>query len=192
MLQVFLSYLVLYGLQTNVILSNGSGALEFQREKMYRSFRYLNTLFLIIEICIISFAYYFLKTYLLSQFDLHFIGFTIVVFLSGLLNLVVSSIWRKSSNFKYYLYESSYSYAFDLVFVVSVVFMLDINVSILNFVMQVVAVMIVIMVMNAIIGFFVRSFNRGYLNVNFRNVSSRLFLLAIISILIYYAGFLVA
>lgn len=192
MLQVFLSYLVLYGLQTNVILSNGSGALEFQREKMYRSFRYLNTLFLIIEICIISFAYYFLETYLLSQFDLHFIGFTIVVFLSGLLNLVVSSIWRKSSNFKYYLYESSYSYAFDLVFVVSVVFMLDINVSILNFVMQVVAVMIVIMVMNAIIGFFVRSFNRGYLNVNFRNVSSRLFLLAIISILIYYAGFLVA
>ena len=191
MLQTFLSYLILYGLQTNIVLSNGSGALEFQREKMYRSFRYLNMLILAFEICVIGFVYYFLETYLLKDNDLHFIGFTIVVFLSGVFNLIVSSIWQRSSNLKFYLYESSYSYAFDLVFVASSVFMLQMNVSILSFVMQMIAVIIVIMAMTAIIGFFVRSFNRGYQNVNFRNVSSRLFLLAFVSILIYYAELLI-
>ncbi len=192
MLKIFLSYLVLFGLKNNVITANGSGALEFQREKMYRFYRYINTLLLILGIIVVAMINYVLETYVYSKFDLHFVGFTVIVFLSGLYGLIVSAIWKKASHFGYYLYKSSYSYAFDLVYTVSVVLMMNINTGIAYYLIQLLAVAIVIMLMSAIVGFFVRSMNRGYMNINFRNVSARLFLLAFISILLHYAGLLVA
>jgi hypothetical protein len=191
MLETFVSYLVLYGLSSNIMIANGSGVLEFQREKMYRKFRYLNALLLILGIAITGFVHYFLEAYVYEKFDIQFVGFTVVILIAGLYGFAVSAIWKKASHFGYYLYKNSYSYAFDLVYTVSVILMLQVDTSILNFALQLVAVALVVLVMNVIVGFFVRSMNRGYMNTNFRNISSRLFLLAFISILIYYSGLLV-
>lgn len=188
MLEILLSYLVLYGLQSNIVISTGSGAVQFQREKMYRSFRYVSAAFLVLGITICSFIAYVLQTYVYSKFDLEYIASTVIVLFVGLYNLIVAAIWSKISSFKRYLYESSYSYAMDFAFTLSVVFLLDMNVSITNFAMAVVAVIVSVFVMSAVVGFFVESVNKSYINVNFRHVPSRLFLLAIFSILLYYAA----
>ena len=65
------------------------------------------------------------------------------------------------------------------------------SVGILDFVWALLAIAIVVMIMNVLMGFYIKSMNRGYMNVNFRNVSARIFLFAIFSILFYYAGILV-
>lgn len=191
MIETFLSYLALYGLQQNIFVVNGAGPLQVQREKMYKSFRYLNALFLILGIILTSFISYLLNNYVYSKFDMQEFSVSVNVFIVALYHLIVSVIWQKISYFKFYLYETSFSYGFDVVFTLSVIFTLDMDVKILEFASAVVAVALVVMIMNVLMGFYIRSMNRGYLNINFRNVSARLFLFALFSILLYYGSLLV-
>lgn len=191
MLETFLSYLALYGLKENIFVYNGSGPLQIQREKMYRSFRYINALFLILGIVLTSVISYFLNNFIYEKFDLAYISVSVNVFIVALYNLLVSRIMQKSSYFNFYLYENSFSYGFDVVFTLSVIFTVDMSVAILPFLFSLVAIAIVVIVMNLLMGFYIRSMNRGYLNINFRNISVRLFLFALFSILIYYASLLV-
>lgn len=175
MAEMFLSYLVLYGLSGNIIACTGAGALEFQREKMYSFFRFINTLFLVIGIVVCAVITYVLNKFIFSVYDMEYISITVLVLVAGIYNLIVAAIWRKVSNFNNYLYEASFSYAFDFVFSVFVVLLLDLTLPLANFMLCVLAISIVIIVMNLILGFFIKSLNRGYLNINVRNVSSRLF-----------------
>ena len=188
--QMLLSYLILYGLKNNIVCS-GSGSLLFQREKMYASFRYISALFLMLGIAITSFASYFLQKYVYAQFELELIGTTVMVLIVGLYNFLVSFIWTKLSGFKNYLYQSSYSYIMDFAYTLSILFTLNLNVEIKEFAMMIAAILIVVFFMSIIMGFFVETFNKSYVNSNLRHVPSRLFLLAIFSILIYYAGLMV-
>ena len=111
---------------------------------------------------------------------------------AGLFNLLVTVIWKKSTYFGRYLYASSCSYAFDLVYIVYVVMSLDMSVAVAPFFMNLVAIAIVLFVMHTLVCTFVNSINRSSLNINFRNVSARLFLFAIISFLLHYATLLIA
>lgn len=191
MLEVFLSYLALYGLQQNIFVYNGSGPLQVQREKMYRSFRFLNALLLILGVVVTAFISYLLNRFVYDKFDLAYIGVSVNVFIVALYHLIVSIIWQKVSYFNFYLYENSFSYGFDVVFTLSVIFTMDMGVGILDFSLALAAIAIVVLVMNVVMGFYIKSMNRGYLNINFRNVSARLFLFAIVSILLYYASQLI-
>lgn len=191
MLNTFLSYLALYGLKSNIVTANGSGVLLFQREKSYRSFRYIGALMLIAGIILCSAITYVLYNYVYSKFDLYFVSVSVTVFIVCVYHILISNIWKKISSFKVYLYESSFSYAMDVAFTLSVIFTLDMSLSIVAFIMSVLAVVLVIMFMNVFIGVFVGLINRSYVNKSFRNMSSRLFLFAIISIIIYYASLLV-
>lgn len=192
MAEIFLSYLVLYGINSNIITGSGAGALLFQREKMYNSFRYLNSLFLIFGITICGIVSYLLNEFIFIPYDIAYINVSVIVLCAGLYNLGVSAIWRKVSSFEMYLYNNSFSYAFDLVFMVFTILSLNMSLPFGNFLLSIVAIALVIFVMNAIIGFFVKSMNRGYMNINIRNVSARLFFLAIISLILYYVGILLA
>lgn len=192
MLQTFLSYLALFGIKNNVVVMNGTGTLLFQREKMYRSLRYIDSLFLVLGITLTSIISYFLYNYVYLKFDLLYIHISVVVLMVVLYNLFVSSVWQKFSHFKHYLYENSFSYAFDVVYTLSVILSLNMALPIVDFMMSVVAIVLVVLIMNVVIGFFVESLNRGYLSVYFRNVPARLFLFALISIILYYALMLVS
>lgn len=188
MLETLLSYLILYGIRSNVLVFNGAGALELQREKMYRSFRYLDALFVIIGFAINAIIAYVLNVYVLSKFGLEYAGFAISVLLVGIYNILVSLLWRKVSHFQNYLYQKSYSFAFDFAFILSAILMLNMSLPFADFLVSILAVCIVIFVMNVLVGFYVHSINRGYMNINFRDVSARLFIMAIFSILLIYAG----
>ena len=191
MAQMLLSYLVLYGIRSNVIILNGSGALVLQREKMYRSFRYLDAILVILGTVVISIITYILNTYVYAKLNLYYINFSVVVFMVGLYNLFVSYLWRKVSNFQNYLYQKSYSYAIDVAFMLSVILTLNMSLPMADFLVSLVAISAVIFVSNMLVGFYVHSINRGYMNINFRDVSARLFILAIFSILVFYVGQLI-
>lgn len=188
MLEVLLSYLVLYGLKSNIVVANGTGAVQFQREKMYKSFRLLDTVFLVLGVVVCSFITYLLNNYVYVKFNLEYISFSVAVVLVGAYNLLVNHIWSKISTFKHYLYESSFSYVMDASYMFSVIFTIDLTLPIADFSMQILAVAISILVINVLVGFYTESVNRSYVNSSFRNVPSRLFLLAIFSILLHYAG----
>lgn len=192
MLNTFLSYLVLYGLQDNIFINQGVGALQIQREKMYRSFRYLNALFLVLGIVITSIISYVLTNFVYAKFDLYYISVSVNVFVVALYHLIISIVWQKISYFKFYLYETSFSYGFDVVYTLAILFTLDMSVGIVSFILALVAIVLIVMVMNVFMGFYIRSLNRGYLNINFRNVSIRLFMMAIFAMVLYYASMLVA
>lgn len=188
MLQTFLSYLVLYGLSDNLML-NGAGTTVFQREKQYMSFRIFSTLFLVLGIALTATITFFLYKFVYSSYNLFYISASVNVLIVGLYNLLVAFIWKKSGkSFVYYLYDNSFSYAFDFVFTLSVIFTLNMSVSIAEFFVSLSAVVITVFVSSIVIGFFVRNLNRGYMNVSCRNIPARLFVLAIFSIILYYAA----
>lgn len=60
-----------------------------------------------------------------------------------------------------------------------------------EFAIAVAAVISVVLIMNVIIGFFVESLNKSYLNINYRNVPARLCLMAVFSIILFYLAQLV-
>lgn len=191
MLNLFLTDLVTYGLNSNIVVNSGFGTLLFGREKKYKVFRYINTLFLMLGICICSLATFFLEKYVYLKFDLLEIKVGVLVIIACLYNLLVSLLWKKMSLFNFYLYESSCSYVFDTVFTVFVAMSLDLSLEIMPFILSVAAVMVVVFVTNLIIGFYVESINKSSLKLCFRNVSARLYLLAIFAIILFYANMLV-
>ena len=192
MFNVLLSSLINVGVKSNIVAGNGAGPLIYTREKQYGMFRYVSVLFLILGVCLSSVAMYFLQKFVLTKFDLMEFKICIVVLLVGLFNLLVTFIWKKSSYFGRYLYASSCGYAFDLVFTIYVVMTMDMALEIAPFFMGLVAIAIVLLLMNVIVGIFVDSINRSNLNVNFRNITARLFLFAIIAMLLHYANLIVA
>ena len=191
MFEMLLTYLVIYGLKSNLVVSNGSGVLIFQREKMYTSFRYISNLFLILGIVLTAIISYVLYQSLYIRYDLYYISEGVNVVIVGAYNIAVSNFLKKRPTFNNYLYENSFSYAFDTVYMLSVLFMLDMELSFIHFLMSLLAAVLVIFICNVLIGFFVKCFNRNYVNISARNIAVRLFMIAIFSILIYYAQMLV-
>jgi len=189
---VLLSSLINVGIKSNIVVDSGVGPLLFSREKRYSLFRYISIMFLILGISVISVAMYFLQNYVLIKFDLLEFKVCIAVLFAGLYNLLITVIWKKSTYFGRYLYASSCSYAFDLVYIVYVVMSLDMSVAVAPFFMNLVAIAIVLFAMHTLVCTFINSINRSSLNINFRNVSARLFLFAIISFLLHYAALLIA
>lgn len=191
MLNLFLTNLAEFGLSSNIVVCSGTGALIYGREKRYTFFRYISVLFLILGVCICSFANYFLTNYVYSKFDIFEIQVGVLVLLACLYNLLISKLWKKMSLFGLYLYNSSCSYVFDAIFTVYVAMILDTTLAIVPFVFSLLAAVVVVFVMTVLIGFYVEGINKSSLRICFRNVSARLYLLAIFAIILYYASMLV-
>ena len=189
-LRTFLQYLVIYGLQNNLVVCSGSGALIFQREKVYTKYRILSTLFLAIGIIISGIVTYILSrlSYTISGFDTKKFIATVNILVIGCYNMVVSMIFKKSKKFQNYVYENSFSYAYDMVFTLSVTFTIETGLSIFLFTMTLLAAVIVVVFSNLVIGFFIKNLNRDYVHDSFRNVPIRLFFFAILAVLFYYLG----
>jgi hypothetical protein len=191
MFDVFLANLVTYGLNQNILISNGYGALVLGREKKYRFFRHLNILFTILGIAICAIAMYFFNQFVIDKFDVVEIKVGVLVLLAGLYNLLISFLWGKMSNFGQYLYEKSCSYVFDTVLIVFVVMSVDMTLKIVPFLMTILAIMVVIFVTNLIMGFYIESINKSSLKLCVRNVSARLYMLAFFAVLLFYLSKLV-
>ena len=191
MFDVFLANLVTYGLNQNILISTGYGAILLGREKKYRFFRHLNILFTILGITICSIAMYFFNQLVVEKFDIIEVKVGMLVLLAGLYNLLISFLWGKMSNFGQYLYEKSCSYVFDTVLIVFVVMTLDMSLKFAPFLMTILAIVLVIFVTNLIMGFYIESINKSNLRLCVRNVSARLYLVAIFAILLFYLGKLV-
>lgn len=191
MLNLFLTNLANFGLNQNVFVNSGYGALMLGREKKYRLFRYINMLFMLLGIILCSIATYFLNQFVLLKFDILEVKIGVVILLAGLYNLLISFLWGKMSNFGQYLYEKSCSYVFDLVFTVFVVMMLDMSLSIVPFIMTLLPILIVIFVTYVVIGFFIESINKSTLRLCVRNVAARLYLIAFFAILLFYLSKLI-
>ena len=191
MLDLFLANLVTYGLNSNIVVNSGVGVLLFGREKKYRLFRYINTLFLMFGIALCSVATYFLNEYVYSKFDLFEIKLGALVLLVCLYNLLIAFLWKKISLFGHYLYERSCSYVFDVVFTIFVVMSLNLALELTALLMTILAIILVVFVTNFLVGFYIDGINKSSLKVYFRNVSARLLLLAIFAMILYYANMLV-
>ena len=191
MLNVFLTNLVTFGLNSNIVVNSGVGTLLFGREKKYKLFRYVNTLFLMLGICLCAIATYFLNEYVYLKFDFAEIKVGVLVFLVCLYNLLIAFLWKKMSLFGHYLYERSCSYVFDMVFTIFAVLSLDLTLAIVPFILSVAAVISVVFVATIVIGVYIDSINSSNLKIYFRNVSARLFLIAIFGVILFYANMLV-
>lgn len=192
MLNILISSLLNVGIKSNIVAGNGVGPLIFSREKQYGFFRYISTLLLMLVIIITSIGIYFLEQYVLIPFDILEFKICIVVFVAGILNIIINLIWKKSTRFGRYLYGCSSNYVYDLVYTIYVVMLLDMSLALAPFLINVVAIVAVLFVMSIIVGMFVDGINRSSLNVNFRNISARLFLFGIIALLLYYANLFIA
>lgn len=192
MLNMILSFILLYGVKSNVLVFNSSGALLFQKEKQYTKFRILNSLFLALGIILCLIISYLLYNYVYKTYDLEYLSVLISVLIVGIYNLVVSKIFEKMSHFTHYLYEKSYSYAMDFVFILSIIFMIDMSAySFGDFAILAGVIAVVMFVSNLLLGFYIEDANKATIDKYYLNVPARLFMLAMFSIILYYASLLI-
>ncbi len=191
MLNTFLSFLAFYGVKSNIVVSMGPGALLFQKEKQYRKFRIINALLLMASMLLCLVATYFLNVYVYKPNEMEYLSVVVSVVIVGVANLVISKIFSKMSNFHHYLYEKSNSFATDFVFVLSAIFMADISLPVTSFLLSAAAMAIMTFVSIVVVGFFVEDANKSSVEASYQNVPSRLFMLAMVSILLYFAAQLI-
>ena len=191
MLNLFFGFVLLFGIKSNIVLNSGSGALLFQKEKQYLKFRTLNSLFVALGTFVCLVISYFLTKYIYEPNDMLYLSVVITVLLVGVYNIIVSKIFAKMSHFVHYLYEKSHSFAIDTVFILSVIFSISVSYVVVEFVLLAAAIAIITFVTNMIFGFFVEDANKSSVDRHYLNVPSRLFMLAIFSIILYYAAQLI-
>ena len=122
---------------------------------------------------------------------MYYISETVNVVIAGTYNIGVSKFLKKRPSFNNYLYENSFSFAYDTVFIVSVLLMMDMDMTVVNYFLSLGMAVVSIFVTSVLIGFFIKSLNREFVNISARNIAVRLFTIAIFSILIFYAQMLV-
>lgn len=199
LIKIFLLSLVTFGLQRNLIVHNSSGVLIFQREKMYSKYRFTSTIFLILGIILagsVTFFLHYLDKVLGDKFDVSKFITTIDIIVVGGYNMLVSIIFKKSKKFQNYLYENSFSYAYDIVFTLSVVFMLNYSyldltgvsflMIIAYFYVSLLGVIISIFITSILFGFFIKSFNSDNVDDSMKNISARLLMMSIFAVIFYY------
>ena len=199
LIKTFLLSLITFGLQHNLVVHNSSGVLTFQREKMYTKYRYISTLFLILGVILagsVTFFLHYLDKMLGNKFDVSKFITTIDIIVVGGYNMLVSLIFKKSKKFQNYLYENSFSYAYDTVFILSVVFLLDYSfvditgisfgMIIAYFYISLLGAVISIFLTSILFGFFVKSFNTDSVDDSLKNISARLLMMSIFAVIFYY------
>lgn len=192
MLELFLSFVLLYGVKSNVIVFSGSGALTYQKEKQYCKFRILNSLFLAIGLVLCLMISYVLYNYVYEPYDLGYLNIIISVLVVGIYNIIVSKIFAKMSHFSHYLYQSSYSFAIDFVFMLSMIFVADFaTYAVVEFLIMALTIALVMFISNLIFGFYIEDANKSNIDRHYLNVPSRLFMMAVFSIILYYASLLI-
>ena len=110
------------------------------------------------------------------------------VLIVGIYNIIVSKIFAKMSNLTHYLYEKSYSFAFDMVFILSVIFTVNMSFALLDFIVMAIAIAVAVFLSNMIFGAYIEDSNKTGIDQHYLNVPARLFMLAIFSIILYYAS----
>lgn len=192
MLNLFVSLLLCFGVSSNIVLLNGSGSLLFQKEKQYTKFRILDSLFVSIGAAVCLIATHLLYSYVYKTYNLESLSILVSVLIVGIWNLIVSKIFSKMSHFNHYLYEKSNSFALDFVYILSIIFIIDMSAyNMIEMFIVAGVVLIVTFVTNIVFGFFIEDSNKSTINNNYLNVPARLFMLAIFSVIMYYAALLI-
>ena len=188
MFNTFLSFFLIYGLKSNILINSGSGALLFEKENQYLKFRLLNSLFVAIGLICCLIISYFLYTFVYMPSGMLYLNVLLSVLIVGIYNIIVSKIFAKMSKLTHYLYEKSYSFAFDMVFILSVIFTVNMSFALLDFIVMAVAIAVAVFVSNMIFGAYIEDSNKTGIDQHYLNVPARLFMLAIFSIILYYAS----
>ncbi len=191
MLNLILGFIVLYGLKSNIVVSFGPGAMLMAREKQYAKFRAASSLLLMLGTILCLIISYFLNKYVYKPNDMFYLSTVISVLIVGLYNILVSKIFSKMSNFMHYLYEKSYTFAIDFVFIMSLIFVIDMSLVLVDFIVMAAVIGVVMFISNMLFGFYIEDANKSHIDKTYLNVPSRLFILAIFSMLLYYAGMLI-
>lgn len=109
----------------NVLLTNGFGALDLQRNKNNVLFSLINSLSLGVVIIACAILYNLLYTYLLDPYNLERLGILVIIALAGLFNFIVLEIIKAANKELYYYYDTTYSYVINLGLAIAVLLTLD-------------------------------------------------------------------
>lgn len=191
MFDLFLSFILIYGIKSNVAI-NGAGVLIFQKEKQYTKFRLLNAMFLSLGVIFCLVISFFLDKYVYSTYNLEYLSVIISVLIVGIYNLIVSKAFSKMSHYTYYLYEKSCSFAIDFVFTLSIILSIDFKVfAMMEFLVMSFAIGLVLFICNLILGVYIEDSYKSSIDKQYLNLPARLFMLSIFSIILYYASMLI-
>jgi Na+-translocating ferredoxin:NAD+ oxidoreductase RnfA subunit len=115
---------------SNVLLTNGFGALTLQRGKNNYWFVLLNCVFtfaiLVASACIYSAIY----NYLLDPYNLEDLGILIIVMLAGAFGFIQLELTKLLSKEMYYYYDATYSYIINLGTTVGMLLCIDVTNSV--------------------------------------------------------------
>lgn len=110
---------------SNVLLTNGFGALGLQRNKSNMLFALLNSFCMGLIIIACSVLYNVIYTYILDPYNLERLGILVVILLAGIFNFIVLEIIKASNKEMYYYYDTTYSFVINLGLTIGIVFTIE-------------------------------------------------------------------
>jgi Na+-translocating ferredoxin:NAD+ oxidoreductase RnfA subunit len=99
---------------SNVLLTNGFGALTLQRGKNNYWFVLLNCVFMFAILVASACIYSIVKQYVLEPYNLEDLGILIIVLLAGAFGFIQLELTKLLSKEMYYYYDATYSYIINL------------------------------------------------------------------------------
>lgn len=116
----------------NVLLTNGFGALDLQRNKNNIWFSLLNSVCMGLIMIVCSILYNLVYIHILDPFNLEKLGILIIVALSGLFNFIVLEIIKAANKEMYYYYDSTYSFVINLGVIIGILFTINPELTVLE------------------------------------------------------------
>ncbi|MBQ8468576.1 MAG: hypothetical protein IJ542_02340 [Clostridia bacterium] len=110
---------------SNVMLTNGFGALGLQRNKSNLWFVLYNTFTMILVILACSSLYALAYVYLLIPYNLERLGILIIVMFSAISNFGVLEITKLVNKEMYYYYDATYSFVVNMGLTIGIMFVID-------------------------------------------------------------------
>ncbi len=110
---------------SNVLLTNGFGAISLQRSKNNQRFTLLNCLFMTLSMVAIVCIYGLIYVKLLDPYNVENLGIIIIVALCGAFGFASLYFTKLISKELYYYYDSTYSFVINLATSVGVVLCVD-------------------------------------------------------------------
>ncbi len=112
-------------LLSNIILTNGFGALSLQSNKKSFRFIILNSVCMFIVLMSCCSLYGILYTYILDLYNLEKLGLVIIVLFAGIANFGILELIKLLNKEMYYYYDITYSFVVNMAVTIGILFVVN-------------------------------------------------------------------
>lgn len=170
---------------SNVMLTNGFGALALQRNKNNLWFVLLNSVTVMVVMLSCCSLYGVIYMFLLDPFNVTRLGIIVMVLLSGIANFCVLEIIKLTNKEMYYYYDMTYSFVINLGLTVGMMLCINFNQGFTEMLIESSLVVLGYVIVSLLFGLIYKRLHNQKVSRLLRPVPITISVMAVLSMIIY-------